>query len=101
MINQDNVVLRIDISKKSFDVALLLLNGIRINKKFRNNHNGFNELQDWLEQFEISSQHAYQVATNNYGHALAEFLLVCGYSMGMVNQAQVKGFAQSLVRCVN
>ena len=95
MKNQEKVILGIDISKNSFDVALLLLNGKRKNKKFSNNSNGFNELKIWLDKFEISSLHACQEATNNYGHALAEFLFDCGYSVSMVNPARVKGFAQS------
>ena len=49
MNNHNKVVLGIDISKKTFDVALLLLNGKRKNKKFANHHEGFNELQVWLE----------------------------------------------------
>ena len=45
MNNQDEVILGIDISKKTFDVALLLPNGKRKNKKFANHHDGFDELQ--------------------------------------------------------
>jgi transposase len=94
MNNQDEVILGIDISKKSFDVALLLPIGKRKNKKFSNDHDGFDELQAWLAQFKVSSLHACLEATNTYGHALAEFLFDCGYSVSMVNPSRVKGFAQ-------
>ena len=94
MNNQDRTILGIDISKKSFDVALLLPNGKRKNKKFANHREGFDELQSWLEQFDIPSLHACLEATNIYGHALAEFLFDSGHSVSMVNPARVKGFAQ-------
>lgn len=93
MNNQEKVILGIDISKKKFDVALLLADGKRKNKKFSNDRDGFNDLQVWLEQFEFSSLHACLEATNMYGHALAEFLFDCGYSVSMVNPARIKGFA--------
>lgn len=48
MNNQDNVILGINIYKKSFDVALLLFNGKRKDKKFANQYDGFDELQAWL-----------------------------------------------------
>lgn len=95
-------VLGIDISKKSFDVALLLPNGKRKNKKFCNDMEGFKALHNWLQEFEIDALHACMEATNVYGNALAEFLFEQGYAVSVVNPARIKGFAQSeLLRTKN
>lgn len=95
MIKQNRFILGIDISKKHFDVALVLLTGKRKNKKFTNNLKGFNELDFWLERFNVSSLHACLEATSSYGHLLAEHLYDQGFDVSMVNPARVKGFAQS------
>lgn len=90
----DQYILGIDISKKHFDVALLLPSGKRKNKKFSNNPEGFQALSAWLEVFEIDSLHACLEATNTYGHLLAEFLYDLGFDVSLVNPARIKGFAQ-------
>ena len=87
-------ILGIDISKASFDVALLLPTGKRKNKKFSNSHKGFHDLADWLERHSIVTLHACMEATNTYGHSLAEFLYDQGHQVSMVNPARIKGFAQ-------
>lgn len=87
-------ILGIDISKASFDAALLLPTGKRKNKKFSNNHRGFQELADWLDRHDVRSLHACMEATNTYGHSLAEFLYDQGFQVSMVNPARIKGFAQ-------
>lgn len=95
-------VLGVDISKKSFDAALLLPNGKRKNKKFCNDIEGFKALHNWLHEFEVDSLHACMEATNVYGNALAEFLFDRGYAVSVVNPARIKGFAQSeLLRTKN
>lgn len=95
-------ILGIDVSKKSFDVALLLPNGKRKNKKFCNDVEGFKTLHNWLHEFEVDSLHACMEATNVYGNALAEFLFEQGYAVSVVNPARIKGFAQSeLLRTKN
>lgn len=95
MTKQDGFILGIDISKKHFDVALLLIDGKRKNKKFANNNDGFEQLQQWLIRFKAASLHACMEATNIYGHQLAEYLFDHGYKVSMVNPARVKGFAKS------
>jgi transposase len=95
MIEHDKYILGIDISKKHFDVALLLPAGKCKNKKFTNNPGGFVKLNSWLENFEVASLHACLEATSTYGHMLAEYLYDQGYDVSMVNPARVKGFAQS------
>lgn len=95
-------ILGIDISKKSFDVALLLPNGKRKNKKFCNDHDGFKALHDWLRELDVHSLHACMEATNVYGNALAEFLFDHGHGVSVVNPARIKGFAQGeLLRTKN
>lgn len=95
-------ILGVDISKKSFDAALLLPNGKQKNKKFCNDPDGFKALHDWLREFDIHALHACMEATNIYGNALAEFLFDHGYAVSIVNPARIKGFAQSeLLRTKN
>lgn len=95
-------ILGIDISKKNFDVALLLPNGKQKNKKFCNDTLGFNTLYDWLRELEVHALHACMEATNVYGNALAEFLFDHGYAVSVVNPARIKGFAQGeLLRTKN
>ncbi len=95
MNTHDKYILGIDISKKHFDAALLLPDGKRKNKKFLNSPRGFAELLSWLQRYGVENMHACMEATNNYGHALAEFLYDTGFDVSMVNPARVKGFAQS------
>jgi len=72
-----NSILGIDISKQTFDVALLRENKFK-HKKFRNNATGFKELTLWLLRFENAQLHACMEATSSYGEALAEYLLPQG-----------------------
>jgi transposase len=88
-------ILGIDISKKHFDVALLLPDHKRKNKKFLNNHDGFLALDEWLAQFPIETIHACMEATNIYGHELAQHLYDSGYDVSIVNPVRIKGFATS------
>lgn len=87
-------ILGIDISKKHFDVALLLPNEKRKNKKFTNTPAGYSQLSQWLEKHDVTKLHACLEATNVYGHALAEYLFDEGFSVSIVNPARVKGFSQ-------
>ena len=95
MNKQWNFILGIDISKKHFDVALLINDDKRKNKKFANCQSGFEDLKLWLASHQVDSLHACLEATNIYGHALAEFLYDSGFDVSIVNPARIKGFAQS------
>lgn len=95
MTKKSKFYLGIDVSKKHFDVALLLTDNKRKNKKFPNNSQGFQQLNQWLDGFAADAIHACLEATNTYGHLLAEFLFDHGFDVSMVNPARVKGFAQS------
>jgi transposase len=88
-------VLGIDISKKDFYVSLLTETSATKPKKFTNNTQGFESLQNWLKQQNVVELHACMEATSIYGEALAEFLYVEGFQVSIVNPARIKGFAKS------
>ena len=57
-----NIILGVDISKLTFDVALLNDNKVKT-KKFSNTSKGFSELKQWLKNKEIDSVHVCMEAT--------------------------------------
>lgn len=90
-------ILGIDISKRRFDVALLL--GERIRQAvFDNTEAGFEELLAWLTQHRSSPDvplHACMEATGNWGLDLAEVQHVTGIRISIVNPLRVKAYGQS------
>jgi len=88
-----NSILGIDISKKTFDIALLREGKFK-HKKFRNTEVGFKELSVWLERLKVSDFHACMEATGTYGEAFAHYLYDAGFSVSVVNPARIKGFSQ-------
>jgi transposase len=93
------IILGIDISKTSFDVALLLNNKFKT-KKFDNTIKGFSELKQWLSKQEVHTAHACMEATGSYGEKLAQYLFDNQFNVSVVNPARIKGFAQSKLRRV-
>lgn len=88
------IPLGIDISKQTFDVALL--KGKRAKAAhFTNTEQGFEDFSDWLTHQDVSSAHACLEATNIYGHALANYLYQRGHQVSIVNPARIKGYAKS------
>src|SRR4030095_11226822 len=87
-------VLGIDISKATFDVALLRAAETRKPKarKFDNRPAGFQALCLWLAKHDVAQVHAVLEATGAYGDALAEFLHAAGHQVSIVNPAQIKAF---------
>lgn len=92
--NSYDTALGIDISKKTFDVALFRNEKLK-NKSFKNSSEGFVQLQQWLQKQAVDNLHTCMEATGIYGEALAEFLFDTGYDVSVVNPARVKGYAQS------
>ncbi len=90
-------ILGIDISKRQFDVALLL--GERLRQAvFPNTEAGFKELLAWLAKHRPSPDaplHACMEATGNWGLDLAEVLHGAGVRVSIVNPARVKAHGQS------
>ena len=87
--------LGIDLAKLTFDATLLLMLTQRHHAQFPNTPDGFAQLHAWLLSHGVTDLHACMEATNVYWEALAAFLHGQGYTVSVVNPAQIKGFAQS------
>lgn len=85
----------IDISKKKFDVCILLPNNKSLTRIFSNNIKGFSELLEWFDQKEIRPCRAAMEATGWYGEDLARILYNKGYTVFVINPAQIKYFGMS------
>lgn len=91
--------LGIDVSKAKLDCALHRPDGKLHNKKIDNNSNGFKELMTWLGKQGASDIHVCMEATGIYWEASAEFLASQGFTVSVVNPAQIKAYgASKLVR---
>lgn len=90
----NNIILGIDISKATFDVALLLDGKVKT-KKFNNTPKGFPELRQWLASKSICAANVCMEATGGYEASLAEYLYDNGFKVSVVNPARIKGFAIS------
>ena len=89
-----SIILGIDISKETFDVALLINNKIKT-KKFNNNTKGFSELKQWLQNKGIDTAHTCMEATGGYEAKLAQYLYDHTFKVSVINPARVKGFSMS------
>lgn len=90
-------ILGIDISKKTFDVALLQSERVR-QAAFSNTEAGFADLLRWLTRHRPvpdATLHACMEATGNYGLDLAEVLHEQGIRVSIVNPLRVKAHGQS------
>lgn len=87
--------LGIDISKRSFHVALLRENGKFLTKAFDNTPAGFEALERWLQAKGAEHPHVCLESTGTYGEALATHLFEAGYTVSVENPARIKHFAKS------
>jgi hypothetical protein len=71
-------ILGIDISKAKLHMALLQGNRRPQKQIVTNDAVGFTRLSDWLSPQGVSQIHAYLVATNTYGQAVARALYAQG-----------------------
>jgi len=85
----------IDISKKSFNAALRLLNGKYRDKKFDNNQRGINELLDWIQRHAEGPAHVCMEATGVYWEACAEALFQARIVVSVINPALANAHARS------
>lgn len=85
----------IDISKKSFNAALRLLNGKYRDKKFDNNQRGINELLDWIQRHAEGPAHVCMEATGVYWEACAEALFHARIVVSVINPALANAHARS------
>lgn len=91
------IFLGINISKNSFDFALLLLDNKTKTKKFSNNINGFKLLEACLKLHNANNLHACMEATGIYVELLANFLYQSNISISVVNPTKIKGFGASML----
>jgi len=96
------MILGIDISKDTFDAAVIPSDGLLFkdmeetrHRKFSNNMCGFSQLVGWLNSMNASIEHACMEATSTYGNALAEYLFYAGYLVSMVNAKRVTHYRRS------
>lgn len=91
------IFIGIDISKASFDTAILLPDQKIKIKNFSNNKSGFNLLISWLKICNISAEntHVCMEATGIYYESLANFLYQNKFIISVVNPARIKGFGMS------
>jgi len=89
-----NIILGVDISKATFDVALLNDNKVKT-KKFSNTSKGFSELKQWLKNKGIDTAHACMEATGGYETKLAQYLYDNNFKVSVINPARIKGFSVS------
>jgi transposase len=87
--------LGIDVAKAKLDCALCLPTGKCKSKVITNSLEGFVELAQWLKKHGAGSVRACMEATGVYWEAVAEFLADAGFSVSVVNPAQIKAFGQS------
>ena len=90
----NSIILGIDISKSTFDTALLTNNKVKF-KKFNNTSKGFSELKKWLESRSMHDVHACMESTGHYGEKLAQYLYDNKFKVSVVNPARIKGFSMS------
>jgi transposase len=88
------IILGIDVSKKTLDAALIFENRV-LCKQFQNSCDGFKELAAWLAFLKITCVHACLEATGVYGEAIALFLHESGHRVSVVNPLRIKGYASA------
>lgn len=89
--------LGIDISKDSFDVALLG-GDQRYSGQFSNERTGFKQLTRWLQKRQAAQVHACMEATGRYGEDLALFLTDEGHAVSVVNPKLIKRHAEATMQ---
>jgi transposase len=95
----NNNILGIDVAKAKLDVALRLTDGSIRSKVVDNTAEGFRALSAFLQKQGVTELHACMEATGPYWEAVAEYLADAGFTVSVVNPAQIKAFgAAALVR---
>lgn len=90
-----SLVLGIDVSKKSLDVALLGAHPKPEHKVFTNDATGHTRLLTWLGQHSASTVHACLEATGTWAQDAALALHQAGHMVSIVNPAQIHAFART------
>lgn len=90
------LTLGVDISKKTFDVALLRPDQKPARRKFSNRPSGLLQLAEWIGALQPSAVVLAMEATGVYGAALAQFAFDQGWTVFVLNPARVKAYATAL-----
>ena len=88
-------VIGIDVAKAKLDVALRFNDGKTRIKVVDNTPEGFLALVAWIKKQHEGSVHVCMEATGIYWEAVAESLADHGYTVSVVNPAQIKAFGGS------
>ena len=81
-----------DISKASFDAAIVPAGQTPVRRKFNNKLSGFSELNLLVQTFQPESVVIVLEATSTYGDGLALFCFELGWTVYVVNPARVKAY---------
>ncbi len=90
-------IVGIDISKATFNAALLLAERVK-HAVFSNTEAGFEQLLLWLTKHRLDSaapMHACMEATGNWGLELADYLHAQEVRVSIVNPARIKAYGDS------
>jgi len=90
-------ILGIDLAKVSYQVTLFHAQQTH-RRSFPNDAAAFADLTHWLQQQGVTALHACMEATGRYGEPLATYLHAQGYTVSVVNPAQIKHYAKSQLR---
>lgn len=90
-------ILGIDLAKDSYQVTLWHAQRTQ-RHSFRNEPAAFADLSRWLQRQGVTELHACMEATGRYGEPLATYLHAQGYTVSVVNPAQIKHYAKSQLR---
>jgi transposase len=91
----NKIIVGIDISKKKFDVCMILPNNKFFKKVFSNDPEGFTDLASWFSEKRVGSCHVSMEATGWYGEDLARVLYDKGHTVFVINPVQIKHFGKS------
>lgn len=92
---QATLYVGIDVAKAKLDVVLLTAAGKLRNKVVPNSRSGFELLQQWLNAHGAAGATVCMEATGTYWEGVAEALADAGFTVCVVNPAQIKAFATS------
>ena len=87
--------LGIDVAKAKLDCTLRLPNGKSRAKVVPNSPEGFSQLTAWLDSKDARDTHVCMEATGVYWESIAQFLSTQGFTVSVVNPAQIKAYGAS------
>jgi len=93
--NSERIILGLDVSKRTVDVCLLFQDGRKATCQISNNIHGFNELIDWMHEFDKQHIQACLEPTGKYSRPLAYALHNSGFMVSQVNSYAVKHHGRS------